>query len=157
MAKKLIDGLITMSKLNDWFNSLSNKDKVIVMFNLPYTVTDIKLNECINKKYEDNTTFDEFDENEFNFWLYKENNRKKLYGYIVYNKMLSKYKNIKNVQGLIDNTFKFYLLNTYDMVIFLNLTTQFKWNDNQLIDKYNTLSEDEKNTLYSEYMKKMNK
>lgn len=71
--------------------------------------------------------------------------------------MLSKYKNIKNVQGLIDNTFKFYLLNTYDMVIFLNLTTQFKWNDNHLIDKYNTLSEDEKNTLYSEYMKKMNK
>lgn len=92
MAKKLIDGLITLTKLNDWFNSLSNKDKVIVMFNLPHTVTDIKLNECINKKYEDNTTFDEFDENEFNFWLYKENNRK---NYMVILYIIRCYQNIK--------------------------------------------------------------
>lgn len=149
MGKKLIDGLITIEKLNEWFISLTTNQKLMVVLRIPLNSKVIDIEIEFFRIYDLKYTIDEIIEfyGEFKFWIKREYGMDKLLGYLVYTELNLKYNKYSELYGIIDRNNIFYFLSHDQMIEYLKVTTVFKWRTTQLIERYNSLSVDERNIL----------
>lgn len=153
----LIEGKITLEKLDQWFYSFTKKNKIAIIHSLSYDSKKWEWYDNVYGMYKKNmyNKVDDFTDNEVNEMWEESPSYINYTNYIIYNKLPYIDENgkiskdaLKNVE--IDDLF--FCLDDEQIIILLKLDTRLGWEYKHLFEFFKKLSKDEKNILIEKYL-----
>lgn len=153
----LIDGIITIEKLDFWFNSFSKKNKIAITHSLTYDNKRWEWNDSVYGMYRKGlyNKIDDFTDNKVNELWDSSPSHIKYYNYIIYNKLPYIDENDKITKEGLSNVSRddlFFCLDDNQIIELLNLDTRLGWKYIHLFNKYKELSKDDINILIEKFL-----
>lgn len=161
MGKKdtqfLIDGKITLVKLDQWFYSCTKKNKIAIVHSLSYDSKKWEWNDNVYGMYKKGmyNKVKDFTDNEVNKLWEESPSYINYANYIIYNKLPYIDENGKISKDALKNVETddlFFFLDDEQIITLLNLDTRLGWKYIHLFGKFKELPVDEKNTLIEKYL-----
>lgn len=161
MGKKdtqiLIDGKITLEKLDQWFYSFTKKNKIAIVHSLSYDSKKWEWNDNVYGMYKKGmyNKVKDFTDNEVNKLWEDSPSYINYANYIIYNKLPYIDENGKISKDALKNVetdYLFFCLDDEQIITLLGLDTRLGWKYIHLFEKFKELPVDEKNTLIEKYL-----